>query len=71
MLFDPERKTWIDTDTRVNSSDPRIASKLCEAEAERQRQQGEVIELKGVRPSRSGRTHTCIFEREIQEDEQP
>ncbi|MGB3615867.1 MAG: hypothetical protein WBA10_18880 [Elainellaceae cyanobacterium] len=67
MLFDPERKTQIDTDERVLTSDPRRAAKLCEDIAEQERKRGEVIELKGVRPSKSGKTHNCIFEREIQE----
>lgn len=68
MLFDPERQTWIDMDTPIGTSDPRIAMKKCEEIAEQQRRQGEVVELRGVKPSKSGRTHNCIFEREIQED---
>lgn len=42
MLFDPERKTRIDTDERVLASDPRRAHKLCEEIAEQERQRGEL-----------------------------
>ena len=66
MLDDPEKQVWLDTDTRVLASDIRLAQAQCRAIAANNELRGEGrCTYKGVIKSKSGRSHTCVFEREI------
>lgn len=66
MLDDPEKQVWLDTDTRVLTSNTRLAQSQCREIAEKNELRGEGrCTYKGVAKSKNGRSHVCIFEREI------
>lgn len=69
MLFDPEKKTWRDTDTVVPATDHDTAMRKCRARMIIEQNRGEVIRLDGVIRKKSGRSYICVFTREIQEEE--
>ena len=67
MLFDPEKPTRIDTDTRIPTGDLKEAYRKCRAIAETYIQNGEVCELYGVIPNKTGKSHNCAFIFELEE----
>ena len=68
MLFDPEKKTRIDEDTRVPTGDAREALRMCRDEVEKEKRKGNVVRHLGVKKNRSGRSHQCIQEWEVDDD---
>ncbi|NER00276.1 MAG: hypothetical protein F6K30_26865 [Cyanothece sp. SIO2G6] len=69
MLFDPEKPTRLDTDTTVPTGERQDAQRQCRAKAESWQQQGIVVRYLGVRRNRSGKSHQCIFEYEIDHED--
>lgn len=68
MLFDPEKKTRIDNDTRVFTSDSSEARRQCEEIAENLQKKGHVVRNIGVKKNRRGTLHNCIQEWEVDDD---
>ena len=68
MLDDPEKQVWYDDSEMVYTSSRAEAERLCSTIADRNEKKGEGrCTLKGVKRSKTGKTHRCIFEREIDE----
>ncbi|NEQ95696.1 MAG: hypothetical protein F6K30_03020 [Cyanothece sp. SIO2G6] len=70
MLFDPEKKTRIDMDTRVPTGDTGKAHKICREIAEQLRRKGNVMRHLGVKKNKSGKSHQCIQAFEVDDEEQ-
>ena len=68
MLFDPEKKTIIDTSEIVPAVDPAIARRKCTDRMNVRIKQGEVMELEGVQRLKSGKSYRCIYRVETDED---
>lgn len=67
MLFDPDKRTRIDEGTTVPTGDTGRAHKMCRDEVAKLQKQGNVVRHVGVRKNRSGRSHQCIQEFELDE----
>ncbi len=68
MLENPENKVWLDADTIVATSDRQAAIRRCRELAEYNELRGEGrCTFCGVILNKSGKSHRCIFEREIEE----
>lgn len=67
MLFDPEKPTRIDRDTRVPTGDNRKANTMCREIVEQLRSKGQVVRHLGVKKNKSGKSHQCIQEFEVDE----
>lgn len=68
MLFDPEKKVRRDESFTVPTGNTGKAHKMCRDRVEKHQRDGHVVRHAGVRKNKSGRSHQCIQEWEVDDE---